>query len=127
MKCTQITIITAVTANLNFKAPLLRQSLKKEYTSLGLSQFNWETFLSIIPVFHWIAQEEDPQDFLTYGSIESLNLDHLIRVATGLDFKLIHYKNNFEASMAQIYYTTSLDVVTCFLYCSCNSLVLRTL
>ena len=27
--------------------------------------------------------------------------------------------------MTQIKYTTSLDAVTCFLYCSCNSVVLR--
>ena len=38
--------------------------------------------------------------------VESLqNLDHIIRVATGLDFKPIHYKNNLET---QIKYTTSL-------------------
>ena len=49
-----------------------------------------------------------------------------MKVATGLDFKLIHCKNNLETSMIQIKYTTSLDVVTCFLY-SCNSVVLRTL
>ena len=50
-----------------------------------------------------------------------------MKVATGLDFKLIHCKNNLETSMIQIKYTTSLDVVTCFLHCSCNSVVLRTL
>ena len=115
MKCNQITIITTVTAN-NPNAPLL----------YVCHNFNWETFLSIIPILHRIAQEEDPQDFLTLGSriVKSWSL---MKVATGLDFKLIHYKNNSETSMTQIKYTTSLDVVTCFLYCSCNSVVLRTL